>query len=351
MTTVFKINSNGLVESFLNKYRIWTTAKNFYDGPHSPVVEHATDGIPCYHHGDVAGINSNNNKIIAVDCLTEGIHCKSFFERYNKSNKYLIFSNGTWDKAYYDLGIDYEIVYHKFFLFEMADTYNTPIRFCFYLDKEYKFDEAAPYVFVSTIGNVRPERDYLINQLTSRLEYKNYLIRYSGQDINGNGDVDVIKVRPGNFDPYTHIIDSYYHTVSQTLPIKLFNQGRFNLIVESDLNWQNEFFLTEKTIKNLITGMPFVSVSTPYFLKNLKALGFETYSSVWDESYDDVEDYAARVDKIVALCNNLSTFDWGSAKTELIRIGNHNRLRFLSLNAEAEKEFLEFENIIKGLEL
>ena len=84
-------------------------------------------------------------------------------------------------------------------------------------------------------------------------------------------------------------MEKYYHSISQTLPIDLYNQCRFNLTVETDLDWTNEFFLTEKTVKNLIIGMPFVSVSTPHFLKNLRSLGFETYSSVWDESYDDID--------------------------------------------------------------
>lgn len=345
----FEINSTGLVTQFIEKYQLWLDHDEFYKSEKHIRVENSKNGIPCYHYLDISNINKHTNHLIAIDCLTEGIHAKEFFEQYNKTNRYLIFSNGTWDSVYYNLPIDYKIVYHKFFLFEMADTYNTPNRFCYYIDKKYNFSSTKPYVFLSTVGNVRPERDYLVEKLKSDLRYKNFLLRYSGQDLVGNGELDVIKVTPGNFDPYIKILEKHHHNISQTLPINLFNQAHFNLIVESDINWLNEFFLTEKTIKNLIVGMPFIIVGTPHFLKNLKELGFETYSDLWDESYDDITDYQQRVDKIVELCNNLSTFDWVTNKERLIQIGQKNQLNFLNLDRVANKEFIDFEKTVKDI--
>lgn len=350
MTTVLKIASTGLVGPVIDKYRIWCDAREFYKLPFKRNIEHSQDGIPCYHFTDLPSINTHTNSLIAIDCLTEGLHSKTVFDQYNKTNKYLIFSNGTWDKQFHKFDFEYEIMYHKFFLFEMCDTYHTPNRFCFYLDKEYKFG-VKPYLFISTIGNVRPERDLLVDQLTSNLKTKKFLLRYSGQDINGFGNKDVITIAPGEFDPYISLSKKHFHTISQSLPIALFNQGYFNLTVETDLTLTNEFFLTEKTIKNLIVGMPFVIVSTQHFLKHLRALGFETYSTLWDESYDDVEDYQSRVAKIVDLCNNLIDFDWAAAKDELVRIGNANRIRFLSLNTELDKEFLALEEIAETYEI
>jgi hypothetical protein len=346
-----KINSIGQVSQLIERYTIWIDVLNFYEGPKEKLLTHSEDGIPCYHYGDLIKINSNKNQLIAIDCLTEGVHSKKFFNLYNTSNKYLIFTNGNWDREFHNLKIDYEIMYHKFFLYEMSDTYNTPNRMCYYLDKDYKFYDSVPYIFISTIGNVRSERDLLVNSLKSKLKYDNYLLKYSGEVLNGDDTGDVITVSPGNFDPYTPVLTKYFHNISQTLPIKIFNKARFNLIVETDLDWEHEFFLTEKTIKNLIIGMPFVVVATPYFLKNLKELGFETYSTLWDESYDTIESYPQRVDKIMELCNNLSVLDWQSVKDELIRIGNHNRLNFLSLNKELTKEFVNIESTINKLKL
>ena len=49
----------------------------------------------------------------------------------------------------------------------MADTYLSPNRFCFYLDKEYKFDYPKKHIFASLIGNVRSERTYLVDKLVN----------------------------------------------------------------------------------------------------------------------------------------------------------------------------------------
>lgn len=338
-----------MVTHLVERYQIWCDAQSFYTGQHTPKIALSADGIPCYLYNNLKQINQHRNSLIGIDCLTEGIHSIPDFKQYNKSNRYLIFANGTWDQDYYDLGIDYQLIPHNFFLFDMADTYNSPNKFCYYLDKACDYTNARPYVFVSTTGNVRPERDYLVNKLMSSLSYTNFLFRYSGQDINGTGDADVIRVAPGEFDPYSLILDKYYHNVSQTLPINLYNQGHFNLTVETDLSWKNSFFLTEKTIKNLIVGMPFVIVATQYHLKNLRSLGFETYSSLWDESYDDIEDYYQRVDCIVELCNNLGSFNWAAAAPELQRIGQKNQLNFLRLNALADREFTNLEKTIELL--
>ena len=115
---------------------------------------------------------------------------------------------------------------------------------------------------------------------------KKSIVRYSGQNIGIDCDLDVLNFKKGEFDPYTPILGQYYHNVSQSIPIQIYNQAYVNLIVETDAKFNHTFFLTEKTIKVLSCGMPFIILSTPKFLENLKKLGFKTYSSLWDESYD-----------------------------------------------------------------
>lgn len=335
---------------YLQQYLIWRDQKNFYSQQQDPVVDICNNGVESYHYTQINDINNSTAPVVIIDNLSESIHSLHMFKQYRKDCKYLIFTAGTWDRAYHDLDLDYEIIYTPYFVYEMADSYLSPQRFCFYLDKIYTFDYPKPYKFVSTIGTTRIVRDYLVNRLLEQVTDPNVIIRYSRQDLKASGkDYDVIPFARGSFDPYTSLIDKYYHNVSQTLPIKLYNQAYFNLIVESDVDINHAFFITEKTIKGLITGMPFVSVASANFLYNVQQLGFKTYNTIWDESYDQIEDYCERVDAVVALCNHLCSLDWNKHREELQQIANHNRLNFLNLNCQADLEFQNFESIIEKL--
>ena len=346
-----KINANGLVLNFIERYKVWKDYQNFYSNITCEYkIENSEQGIPCYHYTNIKSINQSNSKLIAIDCLTEGIHSKYFFDQYDTSKHYLIFSNGWWDTKKHNFQIDYSLIWNLYFLFDMADTYNSPNQFCYYIDKNYQFDYPKPCYFVSTVGNVRPERDLLINNLKENTKYNNYILRYSGEDLGlPSANLDVIKFNAGEFDPYTSIIEKHYHTVSQSLPIKIYNQGYVNLVIESDIDYQNEFFLTEKTIKSLIVGQPFIVLSTPYFLQHLKRLGFRTYDTVWNEDYDTALTYQQRIVKIQELLNGLTDIDWNSNRSELIQIQQHNQQVFNNMSHIANKEFINLENIIDNL--
>lgn len=343
------INSPNLVGRFLTNYNIWCDYQEFYSKITRVRAKQDDTGIPCFLSNHVDSINASSEPLIAIDCLTEGLHYRKYFEQYRTNAQYLIFSNGWWDQEKIKLPIDYELIYHNFFLCEMTDTYFSPNRFCFYLDKQYQFENHKPCVFISTVGNQRPQRDYLIDQLLSNLNYKNFILRYSGEDLGIEYLNDIISIDKGHFDPYIVLYSQYYHNISQSLPIDLYNQGQFNLVVESDLDGSDEFFLTEKTIKSLITGMPFVVASTPCFLQHLKKLGFHTYEQLWDESYDQEQDFSSRMKKIVELCNSLENFDWAYHQDALKIIALKNIHNFFNLNRQVEKNFIQFENILKKI--
>jgi len=345
-----KINASGLLENFINRYLIWRDFQNFYNTASEPVAKIAKDGIPCFGYWEINKINASTAPLVAIDCMTEGIHSRKTFDHYRADKKYIIFCNGDWDPTYYDLKIDYVVVPHLFFLFEMADTYNSPNRFCYFTDKVYDFDCHKEYEFVTTIGNVRPERTKLVDKLVEIAKHKKCIVRYSGQDYAEPSDhLDVIKFTPGEFDPYIDVQPTHYHNVSQTLPMKMYNLARFNLAVETDIDFQHSFFLTEKTIKVLLTGMPFVSMNHPNFLPRLHKLGFTTYGELWDESYDQEVDFDKRLEKVVQLCNKLCNFDWEGNRDKLELIKLKNQSNFLNLNHVCNKEFLRFEQIIKDI--
>lgn len=89
----------------------------------------------------------------------------------------------------------------------------------------------------------------------------------------------------------------------------------------SKCNWYKNFFvdvvtetvfnypyayISEKIMRSILIGRPFILFGAPNTLTWLKELGFKTFSDFWDESYDLDPDPNSRFEK---LCNLLLTID------------------------------------------
>ena len=68
----------------------------------------------------------------------------------------------------------------------------------------------------------------------------------------------------------------------------------------------------KKYSNQLFYKQPFVLYSTPFSLKKLRKMGYKTFDSIIDESYDEIEDNKKRLevlnDEIERLCN-ISIFE------------------------------------------
>ena len=87
---------------------------------------------------------------------------------------------------------------------------------------------------------------------------------------------------------------------------------QFDLCAESMIYHVSEtvFFgrrqhLTEKTFKPIALGMPFVLSAPAGSLAYLRQYGFKTFDTVWDESYDTVEQDTLRIARLSRLLRNL----------------------------------------------
>ena len=72
----------------------------------------------------------------------------------------------------------------------------------------------------------------------------------------------------------------------------------FCSIVYEALWGEKVVFPTEKLNKCLMVGHPFIIVSVPRYLANIKKIGFKTFDRWWDESYDNEIDEKRRLDKL-----------------------------------------------------
>tara|TARA_A100001011_G_scaffold232487_2_gene240463 strand:- start:119 stop:1099 length:981 start_codon:yes stop_codon:yes gene_type:complete len=68
------------------------------------------------------------------------------------------------------------------------------------------------------------------------------------------------------------------------------------LIPETRMNF---FYVTEKTVKAIATGMPFVMIGCQHFMRLMRHIGFKTFHPYIDESYDREPDLARRIEMAV----------------------------------------------------
>jgi hypothetical protein len=64
-------------------------------------------------------------------------------------------------------------------------------------------------------------------------------------------------------------------------------------------------FFSEKTFKPLAIGHPFISFGGKGQLHHLRSMGFLTFNDWWDETYDEIDDWMDRTQRIVEIIERL----------------------------------------------
>jgi hypothetical protein len=85
--------------------------------------------------------------------------------------------------------------------------------------------------------------------------------------------------------------------------------------------------ITEKTLKPILLKKPFLVVAEPYFLKYLRYIGFKTFNSIFDESYDNILCPVTRCEKVYKQLEDfckLSLNDAIDATTKMKYITDYN---------------------------
>jgi hypothetical protein len=96
-------------------------------------------------------------------------------------------------------------------------------------------------------------------------------------------------------------------------------------------------FLTEKTYKPIFYKQPFILISEPLSLLYLRNMGYRTFSSIIDESYDLIMDPKKRMESIckeITKINSMSLSQLEEIRTEIQDIVEHNYRVFMSRPSE-----------------
>jgi hypothetical protein len=83
--------------------------------------------------------------------------------------------------------------------------------------------------------------------------------------------------------------------LADVVPVNIYNATAYSILAESTYN-NSYFYLTEKSTKCILARRLFVMFAGQYWLRSFQSLGFKTFDSVIDESYDSIEDNQTRWD-------------------------------------------------------
>lgn len=156
---------------------------------------------------------------------------------------------------------------------------------------EEKFDS----LFLFLNSNPRPHRYMAMDYLSKynllergnfswlkKYYYTDYKLKYWKECITTIDYNDV--------DDSSHI-ETFWNPV-------LFKNPFIKLVGET-LYHDETFYLTEKTSMPILLGQPFLTISTLFFYKNLKKMGFKLYDEIFDYSFDNEINHEKRINMII----------------------------------------------------
>lgn len=111
-----------------------------------------------------------------------------------------------------------------------------------------------------------------------------------------------------------------------------YQQSWWDVVLETIFDEQR-IHLTEKILRPIACGKPFVAVAAPGALSVLRSYGFKTFAEVIDESYDVEHDSMSRMHKVIKVMTDIaasSPSQRARMSGEIKVIVEHNKRRFFS---------------------
>jgi hypothetical protein len=137
--------------------------------------------------------------------------------------------------------------------------------------------------------------------------------------------LDSRTVRDQYGDPNNHFV----HNQSM---LNHYNKFDIELVCESYTLGQT-FFPTEKTTRPIAGTKPWIIYAAPGYIQHLKRMGFRSFDTVWDESYDQLEGPArwSAMKTVIQSLIDLDATKLNSVLEQAHAIALHNRLHLETL--------------------
>jgi len=113
----------------------------------------------------------------------------------------------------------------------------------------------------------------------------------------------------------------------------------FSVVTETVFGESSHSFRTEKIVKPLAMGHPFIAVANAGYYRDLQNLGFQTFSHVIDESFDQIDSSMDRAERIIAVVNDLCQQDLASFLDSCYNVCKYNQQHLMELREQIRNEF------------
>lgn len=199
------------------------------------------------------------------------------------------------------------------------------------LDDLTPFD-VKPFTFDALLGRKKPHRDQAHRYINCYLKDNGITTYMNSYDTNfaDNDSQQWIWENPGlvfkkKIEWTVDFVDYYGHemSISQVIPIGVYNKTAYSLVAETNIDNDYVFF-TEKTVKPILSKRLFITLGNKHTLKRLRELGFKTFDSVIDESYDSIDDHESRFGLALTQLNLLCGWDQAEVLEKCRAIVEHN---------------------------
>jgi len=105
-------------------------------------------------------------------------------------------------------------------------------------------------------------------------------------------------------------------------------------------------YFSEKTWKSMLTGVPFMMISSQYSLKQLHSFGFKTFSQWWSEDYDNLPRCADRIKAVVEELKKLSELDHNTISAIKKDIESTVKHNFNQIKIFKDNDIANFQRLI-----
>lgn len=212
------------------------------------------------------------------------------------------------------------------------------------------YQNYKPFMFDALLGGRRPHRDYVMlglqhhNLLQSSIA--TYRDIFTGGFINHqteefskifNNQSVLYPYVSDNLNPDWEVSKQLSNSISYIVPREIYQRTWYSIVTET-IGTGDCFFLSEKTTKALFAHRVFVLFGNANFLQELRNLGFETFGSVIDESYDcsflDFQRFHMALEQVVYLNQQ----DPVKVYKKLQPVLEHNYHRLFELQRQTRKQ-------------